>query len=77
MRVTSRVAERLKTSDIRKLFKKSQFRVEAVPNGQFSFQKLTLAMAVRKYAKVDIKLFLPGSLLLDVSILFQIFCPGL
>ena len=37
----------------------------------------TLAVAVKKHAKVDIKLFLSCPVLLDLSILFQIFCPGL
>ena len=34
-------------------------------------------MAVKKYAKVDIKLFLYFSVLLDFSILFQMLYPGL
>ena len=34
-------------------------------------------MAVKKHVKVDIKLFLFSPILLDFSILFQIFCPGL
>ena len=36
-----------------------------------------MAVAVKKKAKVDIKLFLSCPVLLDFSILFQIFCPGL
>ena len=36
-----------------------------------------LAVAVKKNAKVDIKLFFSCPILLDFSILFQIFCPGL
>ena len=35
------------------------------------------ARVIRKLAKVDIKLFLSCPILLDFSILFQIFCPGL
>ena len=37
----------------------------------------TLAVAVKKHVKVDIELFLPGPVLLDFSILFQLFSPGL
>ena len=37
----------------------------------------TLAVAVKKHAKVDIKLFLACPVLLDFSILFRIFYPGL
>ena len=34
-------------------------------------------MAVKKHAKIDIKLFLSCPVFLDFSILFQIFCSGL
>ena len=34
-------------------------------------------MAVKKHAKTDTKLFFSCPVLLDYSILFQIFCPGL
>ena len=37
----------------------------------------TLAIAVKKHAKVDMKLLLSCPVLLDFSILFQIFCAGL
>ena len=37
----------------------------------------TLAVAFKKHAKVDIKLFLPCLVLLDFSILFHMPCPGL
>ena len=36
-----------------------------------------MAIAVKKHAKVDGKLFLSSPILLDFSILFQILCPGL
>ena len=36
----------------------------------------TLAVAVKKHSKIDIKLFLSCPALLDFSISFQIFCPG-
>ena len=36
-----------------------------------------MTIAVKKHAKVDIKLSLSCIVLLDFSILFQIFCPGL
>ena len=35
----------------------------------------TLAIAVKKHAKTDTKLFFSYPFLLDLSILFQIFCP--
>ena len=37
----------------------------------------TLAAVVKKQAKENIKLFLSCPVLLDFSIFFQIFCPGL
>ena len=37
----------------------------------------TLPIAVKKHAKADIKLFFSYPILLNYSILFQIFCPGL
>ena len=55
---------------------KSQIWVETEPSAHPSRNK-TLAKAVKKHAKVDIQLFLPYPILLDFSILFQIFCPGL
>ena len=41
------------------------------------FRNETLAIAVKKHAKVDIKPFLSCLVLLDFSVLFQIFCPAL
>ena len=41
------------------------------------FTNSTLTLAVKKHAKVDIKLFFSCPVLLDFSILFQIFCTGL
>ena len=41
------------------------------------FTNSTLTLAVKKHAKVDIKLFLSCPVLLDFSILFQIFSTGL
>ena len=38
---------------------------------------ITLAILVQKHAKVDMKLFLSCPILMDFSILFQLFSPGL
>ena len=54
---------------------KSQIWVE--PISQSPFQKLILVTAVKNHAKLDIKLVLSCPVLLDFSILFQIFYPGL
>ena len=40
-------------------------------------RNLTLALAVKKRAKIDLKLILSCPILLDFSILFQLICPGL
>ena len=42
-----------------------------------SSRNKTLVIAIKKHAKVDIKLFWPFPVLLDFSALFQIFCPEL
>ena len=56
---------------------KSQIWVETQPSAQSLFQKLNLAIAVKKHAQTDIKFFLSCPVFLDFSILFQIFCLGL
>ena len=71
IRVASRVAEQLKT-----LYKKIfGWRHSLVPS--LLSRNKNLAIAVKKHAKADIKRFMSCPLLLDFSILFQIFCPGL
>ena len=42
-----------------------------------SSRGLTLGIAVKSLAKMDMKLFLSWPVLLDISILFQIICLGL
>ena len=42
-----------------------------------SYRNQALAIAVKKQAKVDIELFLPRRVLLELSIMFQIFSPEL
>ena len=62
----------------KEILRKYQIWVETcLPVSSLSSRNQTLAIAVKKHAKVDIKLFLSFIVLLDFSILFQIFCPGL
>ena len=56
---------------------KFQIWVETYPSTQSPFQKLNLAIAVKKHAQIDIKLFLSCPVFLDLSIMFQISCSGL
>ena len=62
----------------KEILRKYQISVETcLPVSSLPSRNQTLAIAVKKHAKVDIKLFLSFIVLLDFSILFQIFCPGL
>ena len=62
----------------KEILRKYQIWVETcLPVSSLPSRNQTLAIAVKKHAKVDIKLFLSFIVLLDFSILFQIFCPGL
>ena len=71
-RIASRVTKRLKTNHLRKYQNNLKLRWRLL-----SFRKQALVIAVKKQAKVDIKLFLSYLVLLDFPIFFQIFCPGL
>ena len=62
-----------RSSEIRKYLENLKFGWRH----KLNFRNETLAVAVKKHVKVDIKLFLSCPVLLDFSILFQIFCPGL
>ena len=78
--VTSRVTERLKTQDLMKLQKYQKslhfgWTHSLVPS--FTSRNQSLLIAVKKHAKTYTKLFFFCPVLLDYSILFQIFCPGL
>ena len=68
---------RLRILENQEILEKSQIRVETYTSAQSPLQNLTLAIVVKTHAKVDIKLFLSCPILLDFSILFQIFCTGL
>ena len=76
-RVASRVAERLKAQEIRKYQENLKFgwTYSLVP--RLPSRTETLPIAVKKHAKTDTKLFFSCPVLLDCSILSQIFCPGL
>ena len=52
-----------------------QIMVDIVPSQPF--RNYTLVIAVKKHAKVDVKLSLSCPILLDLSILFTVFCPVL
>ena len=77
IQVASPVAERLRTLENTEILGKSQIWVEAKSSAQFFFQKLNFGISRQKHAKVDIKRLFSAPVLLDLSILFQIFCPGL
>ena len=62
---SSRVAERLKTKDLRKLG-------SSLPSGNKTF-----VIAVKNYAEAFIKVFCTCPILFDFFIFFQILCPGL
>ena len=75
--VCTRVAERLKTQEIRKYQENVKFGWRHSPAPSLPPRNYTLAIAVKNHAKVDIKLSLSCPVLLDFSIPFQILCPGL
>ena len=59
------------------ILRKSQICVKKSPSAQSPSQKLNFDNSSQKHTKVDIKLFLSCPILMDSSMLFQIFCPGL
>ena len=77
IQVASPVAERLRTLGNKEILGKSQISAEAKPSAQFPFQKLNFGNSSQKHSKVDIKRFFSVPVLLDLSFLLQILCPGL
>ena len=74
-KVASNLPKNLKLR-IKKIIKVSIFDGDIqVPT--FSSTNQTFATVVKMYVKVDIKVFLPCPILLDLYTLFQIFCLGL
>ena len=76
IRVTSRVAETLKTQDlgkVRNTGKISNLGGHIAQCALFLLEVNTLAISVKKHAKVDIKLFFSCPVLLNFSNFFQIF----
>ena len=54
------------------MFEKSEIDIDSY-SAQSSLQKLNLAIAVKKHPNVDIRLFMPCQILLNSSILSEIF----
>ena len=68
---------RLRILENQEILEKSQVWVGKSLVPRLSSRNLTLVIAVKNHAKMDIKLTFSCPVLLDFSILFQIFCPGL
>ena len=69
MRLNSRVVERLKTCDLRKLGNIRKGSIE--PSPQSSFQKKTFVMAVKNFREVVIEVFCSCPILLDFFTVFH------
>ena len=67
---------RLRILGNKEMLGKSQIWVETLPSAQSPFQKLNFGNSSQKTRKSRYQIFLPCPVLLDFSILFQIFCPG-
>ena len=77
IRLASQVVEQLKTLDFRKYQKNIKFGWTHGLVVRLPSRTQTLRITVKKHTKTDTKLFFSCPVLLDYSILFQIFCPGL